>query len=405
MASGRFLLFLALTLLASCSAGFVQKIYEAGTSCTKPSPGNADLHFSKCLSKSETTCVAYDDAMSAVNDAWGVKGKTLYIAYINATHGFIKWGCTGICGSTCMLEVFFQFDACIAGPGLDWTIAADMFPTVKTLASSVKFVFFSVYSDDKCTTPYAEPGCSNEPGFDDCYYMLDQCSYLPSWAQKPGGTWKYVVKNNKIFQQMWNTAGSNCCGVPDSSHSNDLSGATINSSVCVYHHEQFLKDVTIGHMTKKRLGLYRYYKDSACTQSVEGVGLSFMHDNPAGECKQTYEMDYMKQNDSRIPKSVVSGRDVCKSKLAMTAFYETANCAGCPSVVLPRYISADDANACKLQPEAGGQSYRKGFVCENMKDTQQCGPQSQGQTNKPDEAANKAAGTSKYILAVLMLWF
>jgi len=176
-----------------------------------------------------------------------------------------------------------------------------------------------------------------------------------------------------------------------------------------------VKDLTIGHITKKPLGFYRYYKDSACTQSLEGVGKSFIPDpawkvvdNQPGECKHSHEIDHMKEKDSRIPKSVVSGRHVCKSKLAMTAFYETANCAGCPSVVVP-YSNTGHPDSCRATKEvegnAGGQSYRKGFVCENIEDTQQCGPQSQGQTNKPDAAANKAAGTSTYILAVFMLWF
>jgi len=127
--------FQALTLLASCSAGIVPKLYNRGTNCSVPYKEYPEYQFPNCLSKSAPLCLAYDDAMPAFPVGFGVNGKTLYIAYLNATHGYIKIGCTGTC-STCMSEDFFQFDACIPGVQLDWTLTA---PTVKTLASSVEF--------------------------------------------------------------------------------------------------------------------------------------------------------------------------------------------------------------------------------------------------------------------------
>eukprot|EP00419_Tripos_fusus_P012597 CAMPEP_0172659336 /NCGR_PEP_ID=MMETSP1074-20121228/3367_1 /TAXON_ID=2916 /ORGANISM="Ceratium fusus, Strain PA161109" /LENGTH=417 /DNA_ID=CAMNT_0013474807 /DNA_START=106 /DNA_END=1359 /DNA_ORIENTATION=+ len=248
--------------------------------------------------------------------------------------------------------------------------------------ASVQFVHAREYKGENCITrtPANDHtrGCTDEEGRDNCHRTMNECTFLEKHYNAPGGTKKWIVKNNSIYEQVFTKNGSKCSGAPDRERT-AMAGATLGSANCSSRPGQSFSHVTVQQIPKTRVGTMKYFTDSACTQSVDGLSKSFTWPEAKWkeqfECKSSHEVEHWKGKNSQIPTSAVSMRYMCQNKYEMAAFYDAANCAGCPKTVLDKKLFEGDDGGCQSVPGSGGH-YSKSFVCANMEDTK-CSPQTE----------------------------
>lgn len=249
------------------------------------------------------------------------------------------------------------------------------------LASYVNVAYYKSFTDSNCATPTGH--CDNSLN-GHCQRILDECVLRVEYSNI-GQMHKYVHKNNKIYEQWFNSP--TCSGAPDA-ESIDVGGATPGSVGCNTTGHHYYKSVSVGQIPANQCEITTSFNDSACTLSRGSSSTC------KGPIKCSSELIPHLSKIPQAPSTTKATISYCSNNKYMTAFYETSNCDGCPSVVLDVYSASDNC-------EAKGSYSKKRSRCANQafqpdSTSQQC--------LQPGGQTNEAAGKSKFILAVFTMY-